>query len=298
MRRTTAVWAWALAGLLATSAWAAERTVTNRHTGLIEAPLTGLRKAAEHGDRAELGRWGARIGVARLARALADSDRGLALAVLDSLPYLPARLLLLEPVLARCESADAAIGERALRTLGTILGEADAGLLEAWEVPRETSERACRVLAAVASRTDRDVTLRLAALQALADANALCAGRQRGSALLRDPSPEIRRAAVLLSSAADARAVQDSGKDPDASVVSASGAALCRLRLVPAVVSNSTAPAPRPLRDLAALPGTPAEDAAEMLVCLAESKDPADAKAAQEIRSKTPPTLRAMNKTP
>jgi hypothetical protein len=296
MRRT--IWAWALSGLLATSAWAAEHTVTNRHTGLIEAPLTGLRKAAEHGDRAELGRWAARIGVARLARALADSDRGLALAVLDSLPYLPSRLLLLEPVLARCESADAPISERALRTLGAILGETDAALLEAWEVPNETAERACRVLAATASRSDRDVGLRLVALQGLADANALCAGRQRVSALARDPSIEIRRAAVLLFSVADARALQDAGKDPDAGVVSASRATMCRLHLASAATANTTAPAPRPLRELAALPDTPAEDAAEMLVCLAESKDPADAKAVQELRSKGNPGLRAMIKTP
>ncbi len=296
MRRTTAVWAWALSGLLATSAGAAERTVTNRHTGLIEAPLTGLRRAAEHGDRAELGRWAARIGVARLSRALTDSDRELTLAVLDSLPSLPARLLLLEPVLARCESADAVISERALRTLGTILGEADLALLEAWEVPRETSERACRVLASTANRTDRDLALRLVALQGLADANVLCAGRQRVSGLVRDSSPEIRRAALLLSSAAEARVVQDGSKDPDAGVASASGATLCRLHLAPSL--NSTAPAPRPLRDLALLPGTAVEDAVEMLACLAESKDPADAKAAQEIRNKSNPSLRAMNKAP
>ncbi len=293
MRGTTAVCAVALSGLLATSAWAAERAVTNRHTGLIEAPLTGLRKAAERGDRAELGRWAARIGTSRLARALAEADRGLALAVLDSLPYLPARLLLLEPLLARCESADMVTSERALRTLGTLLGEADTALLETWEVPPETSERACRVLAAVASRPDRHATVRLAALQGLADANALC-GRQRVSTLLRDPVPEIRRAAIVLSSAADARAIQDCGRDPDAGVVSACGAALCRLRLVPTVHPGSSAPAPRPLRELAVLPGTLAEDAAEMLVCLAESKDPADAKVAQEIRSKSPAALRTM----
>jgi hypothetical protein len=205
----------------------------------------------------------------------------------------------MEPVLARCEStSDAILGERAVRTLGTILGEADAAMLESWEVPLETGERACRMLGTIAGRADREVSLRLAALQALADANALCASRQRVSTLLRDPSPEIRRAAVLLSSAADARALQESGKDPDAGVASASGATLCRLHLVPTPAPNGTAPVPRPLRELAVLPGTPAEDAAEMLVCLAESKDPADAKAAQEIRSKGAPALRAMNKTP
>ena len=143
MRST--VLAYAMSGLLATTAAAAERPVTNRHTGLIEAPLAGLRRAAEHTDRAELSRWAARIGAARLARALADPDRGLVLAVLDSLPHLSDRLLLLEPILACCESADPGLSERALRTLGTILSEADPTMLEIWEVPPETIDRACRL---------------------------------------------------------------------------------------------------------------------------------------------------------
>jgi hypothetical protein len=62
--------------------------------------------------------------------------------------------------------------------VGALLGDADPGLLDAWEVPDEVAQRACRVLAAAAGRAGSGrSTLRLAALQSLADANALCAGR-------------------------------------------------------------------------------------------------------------------------
>jgi len=76
----------------------------------------GLREAPERRS-AELGRRAARIGVARLAKALADPDHRLALAALDSVPYLPDRLLLLDAVLAQCDSPDTQLGERALRTV-------------------------------------------------------------------------------------------------------------------------------------------------------------------------------------
>ena len=292
MRST--VLAYAMSGLLATTAAAAERPVTNRHTGLIEAPLAGLRRAAEHTDRAELSRWAARIGAARLARALADPDRGLVLAVLDSLPHLSDRLLLLEPILACCESADPGLSERALRTLGTILSEADPTMLEIWEVPPETIDRACRLLVSTASRAEENMGLRMAALQSLADAHALCAGRQQISRLMRDPSPEIRRAAILLASAADVPSLHEASHDPSPAVASAAAATLCRLRLSP--VAHPAGPAPRPMRELAVLPETPLEDRAEMLVCLAESKDPADAEAVQIAGRAAPSALRETSK--
>jgi len=80
MKHNAAAWVLAVALLFIAPAAAAERPSYNRRTGLLEVPLQGLRKAAERGDRAELGRWAARIGVARLAKALADPDRSLALA--------------------------------------------------------------------------------------------------------------------------------------------------------------------------------------------------------------------------
>ena len=295
MRHNAAAWALALSLLFIVPSAAAERPSYNRRTGLLEVPLAGLRKAAERGDRAELGRWAARIGVARLAKALADPDRGLALAALDSVLYLPDRLLLLDGVLAQCDSADAQIGERALRTIGALLGDADSSLLDAWEVPDEVAARACRVLAAAAGRRDRPTNVRLAALQSQADASALCAGRNDLLALMHDPSPDIRRAAVLVLSPNGARglsALREASRDTDPGVVAAAGVALCRQQLAPRA-KPTLSPAPtRPWRELVLAPGTPAEDAAEMLSCLVDSTDPTDAKAIEELRSKGSPLLR------
>jgi hypothetical protein len=253
--------------------------------------LLGLRKAAERGDRAELGRWAARIGVARLTKALADPDHKLALAALDSVPYLQDRLLMLDAVLVRCDSADAQIGERALRTVGTLLGDADPSLLDQWEVPDEVARHACRVLAAVAGRADRALDVRLAALQSLADANALCAGRQDLAALMTDSSSDIRRAAVLVLPANGARTLATLGqarKDADPGVAAAVGVALCRQQ----IALRAKSPTARPWRELVLAPNTPAEDAAEMLACLIDSADPADVKVVEDLRNKGNPLLR------
>jgi len=299
MKHNAAAWVLAVSLLFIAPAAAAERPSYNRRTGLLEVPLQGLRKAAERGDRAELGRWAARIGVARLAKALADPDRSLALAALDSVLYLPERLLLLDAVLAQCASADAQLGERALRTLGALLGDVDPGLFDEWEVPDEVAQRACRILAAAAGRADRAVDARLAALQSLADANALCAGRNDLLALMHDASPDIRRAAILVLPPGGARtllALREASKDADLGVVAATGVALCRQQLAPRTKPTPSLVPARPLRELVLAPGTPAEDAAEMLACLADSTDSADAKAIEELRRKGSPLLRDLAK--
>ena len=279
---------------IATSA-TAERPSYNRRTGLLEVPLVGLRKAAERGDRAEMGRWAARIGVARLAKALLDPDRSLALAALDCVPYLPDRLLLLDAVLAQVDSADTQVGERALRTIGALLGDADASLLDAWDVPDEVAGRACRALAVAAGRTDRSSNVRLAALQSLADANSLCAGRNDLSALTHDPSPDVRRAAVLVlpsNGALSLSALREASKDPDLGVAAAAGVVLCRQQLAARAKLTPPSGPVRPWSELVLAPGTPAEDTAEMLACLVDSTDPTDAKAIEELRSKGSPLLR------
>jgi hypothetical protein len=299
MKHNVAVRALALSLLFIAASAVAERPSYNRRTGLLEVPLVGLRKAAERGDRAELGRWAARIGAARLAKALADPDRSLALAALDSVVYLPERLLLLDGVLAQCNSSDTQLGERALRTTGVLLGDADAGLLDAWEVPDEVAERACRVLAATAGRQDRAIEVRLAALQSLADANAICAGRNDLTALMHDPLSDIRRAAVLVlppSGARTSSALREASKDANPGVVAATGVALCRQQLAPRSKPVPLSAPARPWRELVLAPSTPAEDAAEMLSCLIDSSDPTDAKALEELRSKGSPVLRDLAK--
>jgi hypothetical protein len=298
MKHNAAVCALASLLFIAPSA-TAERPSYNRRTGLLEVSLLGLRKAAERGDRAEMGRWAARIGVARLAKALADPDRSLVLAALDSVLYLPDRLLLLDAVLAQCDSSDTRVDERALQTLGALLGDADAALLDAWDVPDEIAGRACRVLSVAAGRTDRSNNVRLAALQSLADANALCAGRNDLSALTHDPSPDVRRAAVLVlpsDGALSLSALREASKDADPGVAAAAGAALCRQQLAPHAKPTPPSAPVRPWREIVLAPGTPAEDAAEILSCLADSTDPTDVKTIEELRSKGSPLLRDLAK--
>ena len=299
MKHNVAVRALALSLLFIAASAVAERPSYNRRTGLLEVPLVGLRKAAERGDRAELGRWAARIGAARLAKALADPDRSLALAALDSVVYLPERLLLLDAVLAQCSSTDAQLGERALRTVGALLADADASLRDVWEVPDEIAERACRVLSAAASREDRSLGVRLTALQSLADANAICSGKSDIMVLMHDPSSAIRRAAVLVLPPGGARtlsALREASKDADLGVAAATGVALCRQQLASrAKPTPPTAPV-RPWRELVLAPSTPAEDTVEMLACLADSSDPTDAKSLEELRSKGSPLVRGLGK--
>jgi HEAT repeats len=295
MKHNAAVWVLVLSLLFIATSATAERPSYNRRTGLLEVPLVGLRKAAERGDRAEMGRWAARIGAARLAKALFDPDRSLALAALDCVPYLPDRLLLLDAVLAQCDSTDTQVGERALRTVGALLGDADASLLDAWDVPDEVAGRACRVLAVAAGKTDRSSDVRLAALQSLADASALCASRNDLSALIHDPSPDVRRAAVLVLSSNGSPsllALREASKDADPAVAAAAGAALCRQQLAPRAKTTPPSAPARPWRELVLAPGTPAEDASEMLSCLVGSTDPGDEKAIEKLRSQGSSLLR------
>jgi hypothetical protein len=290
MRRTVALALLAAASLAGTASDAAERPPYNRRTGLVEPGLAGLRKAAERGDRAEMGRWAERIGPARLARALTEPDRDVVLAVLDSLPTLAARLLLADAVLPLCHSSDAEIAGRAIGALGALLAEADPARLLEWDVPGESSRRACQSLAGIAEREAAAVELRLAALQALGDAGAVCAHPINLPALLRSPSAEIRRAALLALRPRDdaaLAALRAGERDADPLVAAAAGAALCRARLTPGRTATG-APAERPLREIALAAGTPIEDAAEMVPCLTGSGDAADARAAEELAGRMP----------
>src|SRR3954447_26155469 len=71
----------------------------NRHTGLFEPSFAELERAVERGDRAEVARWAARIGPARLAEALRGGDRARVVAALEAIGLLPGNVRLLEAVI-------------------------------------------------------------------------------------------------------------------------------------------------------------------------------------------------------
>jgi hypothetical protein len=285
-----------------------EHPTYNRRTGLFEPSFGELERAVERGDRAEVARWAARIGPARLAEALRASERARVVAALEAIGLLPGNVRLLEAVSPLVASAEAPVAERAVRVLGQLLDATEPRRLEEWDVPADAVARACRALADVAARAAAPAELRLGAIDALADATFACRPVALGP-LLSDPQPAIRRAALLAQRARDeipSTLLRQALADPDPGVVSALAVAWCRHRLLagprattaadlarlPAGPSGGGNPTP-PLRELAAAESTPVEDALELVPCLAVSSDPADRHALEQLRKAKSPLLRA-----
>lgn len=270
----------------AASVLAAERPTVNRRTGLFEIPLSELRKAAERHDRAELARAAGRLGPARLAKALANPDRRLALAALEGIPLLPSGILLLDRVTPLLSSPDQAMRARAVGTAAALLAETDEDRLTEWEIPAETARDACRGLAKVALDEKEGSATRIAAMQGLADAPRACAGSFKPAQLLSAAAPEIRRAAVLtLPPEAPVDTLLAAARDSDARVAAAAGARLCqRQAKIPA--------GQRPLHELALARNAEPEDVVDMVPCLMGSTDLAAQKAVEDLREHGPAAAR------
>jgi hypothetical protein len=269
----------------------ADRPSFNRHTGLYEPPLAELARAVEQGDRAEIARWAARIGPARLAGALRGPDRNAA-AALEAVPLLPGSVRLLESVTALVSSPDAGFAEKAARALGLMLDGSEPRGFEDWDVPADSVARACRALDEVALNTAAAPPARLAALDALSDASGSCTPPPLGN-LVIDGVPGVRRAALLAMRPRDELAATDLQRalaDADPTVVSAAAVCWCRRRLAH---PNSTSAVNPPLRTLVNADSTPVEDAIDLLPCLAASKDPNDRQALEQARRSKAPLLRA-----
>src|SRR3954454_16933819 len=150
-----------------------DKPAFNRHTGLFEPPFSELERAVASGDRADVARWAARIGPARLVEALRGNERGRVVAALEATGALPGNVRLLDSVTPLVISGDAAVSERAVRTLAQLLDASEPRRMEEWDVPADAVARGCRALSDVAARTMAPLELRLAALDALADATLL-----------------------------------------------------------------------------------------------------------------------------
>ena len=274
---------------LAAIAYAGDRPAVNRGTGLFEPPLSDLRKAAERGDRAELARVAARLGPARVARALQDPDRRTVLAALDSVPLLTSGILLLDQVLPLLASTDEIVRARAVRAASALLAGSDAVRLGDWDVADETTRAICQSLAIVAANEAEALPTRLLAVQGLWDAPAVCAASRKPAELLASREPEIRRASVLglLPSSVPMGALVAATQDRDGAVAAAAGARLCERR-----AKNQPLPAEPPLRKLALAEDALPEDVIGMLPCLAASADPADRKAIEELKASGTTTVR------
>lgn len=294
----------ALAVALA-GAKAPDKPTFNRHTGLYEPPFSELERAVGGGDRAEVARWAARIGAARLADALRGAERGRTVAALEATELLPGNVRLIDAVTPLVGSGDAAVAERAVRALAQMLDAGEPRRLEEWDVPADAVARGCRALTDAAGRAQAPVELRLAAIDALADAALLC--RPAPLSLLGDGAPAIRRAVLLAQRVRDelpATSLKQALGDSDPTVVAAAAVAWCRHRLqagnkgptaaelgrLPAAPAGAPTP---PLRELASAETTPVEDAVELLPCLAASPEPADKQAMEQLRRSKVPALKA-----
>jgi len=259
---------------------AVERAAVNRRTGLYEVPVTDLRKAAERGDRAELARVAARLGPARVAKALQDSDTRIVLAALDGVPLLGSGILLLEGMLPLLASTDDGIRAHAVAASAALFATSDATRLADLEVAEETAQATCRMLAQVAANEAESLSTRLLAMQGLADSPAVCAASRKTAELLASRDPEIRRAAVLGLLPNSSPALVAAAQDRDGGVAAAAGARLCERR-----TQKLPLPAEPPLRKLALAEGAQPEDVIAMLPCLAGSADPADRVVIEELRA-------------
>jgi hypothetical protein len=266
---------------------APDRPAYNRHTGLFEPSFGELERAVKGGDRAEIGRWAARIGPARLAEAMRGPDRGRLLAAVEAVSLLPGSVRLLDAVTPLPGAHDATIAERAARAVARMLDTSEPRRLDDWDIPADVVARACRGLAETSARAAAGVEARLAALDALAEGGTWCKEVPL-AALLNDASPDIRRAALLAvryKDTAPTSALRQALGDPDRRVACAAAVAWCRIQRAPG-------PAGSPLRELILPDTAPVEDVMEVLPCLAISGDPADRKALEQIRRGRTPILR------
>jgi hypothetical protein len=273
----------------------ADKPSFNRHTGLFEPPLTELERSVERGDRAEVARWAERIGPARLAGVLRGSDRSVALAALEAAMNLRGSTRLLEVTTPLTASTDPAMAERAVRALGGMLDGSEPRSVDDWDIPADAVTRACRALADAASRPTATQTVRLAALDALADASLFCRAAPLPP-LLADPVAAVRRAALLALRPRDELAGPDLQRaiaDADSGVVSAAAVAWCRRRLAQPAAAPLVASMLPLVRALALSEATSVEDAVEMLPCLAGSADAADKQAIEQLKRSKAPLLRA-----
>jgi hypothetical protein len=288
MRKALSFFALVCSTQLGFAALAAEKATINRRTGLVEPPVSELRKAAERGDRAELSRAATRMGPARLARLLGESDRKLVRAALEAAPLLESGVLLLEPMAPLLSAADEGIRGAAVVAAATLFARTDPSRLAEYEVDSETVAACCRALAVAAAREDEQLGTRLSAIQGLLDAGPACSAERKLDTLFASASPDIRRAAVLaVPGTSDARTqtlIRAASKDSDARVAAAATARLCSMGEKPAALP--------PLHTLVLSEAALAEDVIDILPCLTASADPTDQKALATLAGNGRPPIR------
>jgi hypothetical protein len=261
-------------------------------TGLADTPVTGLEAAVGRGDKAEVARWAERLGTARLARLLQSDDRGTVMAALEGTRLLEGNVRLLSSVTRLLGDSDPKVAERAAVTLGELLRADRLGKLLEWEISAPEVADACSTLARTADKAAAPLTLRVAALDALAEGHAFCRVSIPLGTLSGDVWPEVRRAALLAPQIVRVQSVDTIGEisaDRQPQVAGAAATVWCRHRLDTLRKNPLPEEAKQRLgrmRALVMMDSTAAEDAMEMLPCLAMSPNPEDKKAFEAARKR------------
>ncbi len=198
----------AAAGALALARWplplAAQPAPTPPRPPAEPPDLAGLRAAFLSGAPDELVRAGQRLTAARLSDALAGSDREIVLAAAGAAPSAPDAIWLLIPLGELAASPDRPLAAAAARSAARIAGQLDADELLDRDVPPDWTRARLAEYRARAADAGRWTDVRVSCLEVAAHLHRALGERAAGApydmaALLADPEPEVRRAAVELA---------------------------------------------------------------------------------------------------
>jgi hypothetical protein len=267
-------------------------------TGRLSPAHGELLRAHKRKDRGALSRAANRLGPTKLGEAIAGGDvPGLREAAMAAAPLARGGVLLVGVIADQLGAAEAARLSAAAGALGLLLDGSVPGELEEWEVPPDVTGRACGGLRGLAMKADAPGPARMSAIEALASAAPVCGPPGELAVLVRDPSPAIRRAAALVAAVGEHRdtVLKEAIADGDAAVSSAGTATACRIEGRPARAGKVEPPPQVALasaRLLVRAPATPADDAVEMLDCLAAGGSAVDRSLLEEIKGRAPSPVR------
>jgi hypothetical protein len=269
----------------------------NPRTGRLTPPFAEMVKAYKRGDQAALARIADRMGLVRLGEAIGSREPGVGDAALAALPLARGGLLLVGAATDQVAVADWPRASAAAAAIGSLLDGALPSAVEEWEVPSDVIARACAALRALAWRSDAALATRLTALDAVAAAAPSCGGGADLAPLVRDGTPALRRAALLVAAVGSERdaLLREGIADGDRSVASAATAAACRIEPRTGPTGKTEPPLAQAVaaaRTMATAPTTPPEDAVEMLDCLAAAGTPQDRALIDELQRRPPSPLR------
>ena len=200
--------------------------------------LASLRAAFLSGAPDDLERAGQRLSSGRLTDALTGDDRELVLAAASAAPSSPDAVWLLVPLAELARSPDRPAAAAAARSAARIAGAIDFDQLLDGDVPLDWVRARAAEYRAQAADPGRWADVRVSSLEVAAHLRrALPAGAPGGAArdlaaLLTDPEPELRRAALELAlGPLDPEQIRliaaRASADDDPSVAAAAAQALC-----------------------------------------------------------------------